>query len=273
MIESWIRSKVGCGYVYGATGWVCSESRRKQQAKQYPEYSNNILGVCAKWDGKQCYDCAQLIRRALESVGIKGVPSGATSQYRNTSLWSEKGTIDTLPADGLVALARESPKGSGKMQHIGWRMSDGTVIDARGSSKGVIVSQPDSYNWTHWMRPILNNTTIEEELIMLYKAIVTVASDSTLNIRRSPENGAIIGRIPGHSEVEVLTEPKDGWCQVRHNDLVGYASTRYLLKLIDTVATEDADDDERNPVDQTVLVNADGQSVTLVGEWRVMADA
>ena len=26
-LVKWIRSKVGCGYVYGATGWVCTQKR------------------------------------------------------------------------------------------------------------------------------------------------------------------------------------------------------------------------------------------------------
>ncbi len=63
-IAEFAASKLGCGYVYGATGWICSKARREQQAQQYPDQAGNILGVCAKWDGVQCYDCAQLTRRA-----------------------------------------------------------------------------------------------------------------------------------------------------------------------------------------------------------------
>lgn len=264
-IEDWIRSKVGCGYVYGATGWVCSPKRRQQQAEQYPKYEENIMGICAKWDGKECFDCAQFIRRALESVGVTGVPSGATSQWRKTSLWSEMGTIDTLPQDGLVALCRESPKGSETMQHIGWRMSDGNVIDARSSSRGVIVSRLESYNWTHWMRPIIGSSDTEPErndTEMLYKAVVTTESGS-LNVRQSPKTGHILGRVPRRATVEVLTEPKDGWCRIRYNDLLGYASTEFLTEV------------EETPVDikTTTLVSDDGLKFVLMGNWRVMENA
>lgn len=265
-IEDWIRSKVGCGYVYGATGWVCSPSRRNQQAVQYPEHAENILGVCAKWDGKECYDCAQLIRRALESVGVTGVPSGATSQWRKTSLWSESGTIDTLPPDGLVALSRESPKGSGTMQHIGWRMSDGNVIDARSSSKGVIISRPESYAWTHWMRPLLPNDTDNErndtDMSALYKAVVATDSDP-LRVREWAKTGTIIGHVPKGKHVYVLTEPKDGWCRIRYNELVGYASSDYL-----EIVEEDIQPLEK----ATTIINSDGLKITLAGDWRVMAD-
>ena len=29
-------SLVGCGYIYGATGWICTRTRLDQQARQYP---------------------------------------------------------------------------------------------------------------------------------------------------------------------------------------------------------------------------------------------
>ena len=72
-------SKIGCGYIYGATGWICTQKIRLEQAAQYPAYADVILGTGAKWDGLQCFDCAQLVRRALEQISIKP-PSGATSQ-------------------------------------------------------------------------------------------------------------------------------------------------------------------------------------------------
>ena len=263
-IETWIRSKLGCGYVYGATGWVCSEERRKQQAQQYPQYAENILGVCKQWDGKQCYDCAQLIRRALESVGMTGVPSGATSQYKKSSLWLEKGTIDTLPPTGLLVLSRESPAGSGTMQHTGWRMSDGTVIDARSSHKGVIASKVDSYKWTHWMRPAINH--IEEEETMLYKAIVTTSKDP-LRVREAPVTGRILGRVSKGREVSVLTEPVDGWCRIRYNELIGYASSDFLSEIEDT----DGDADIRIP--EITIIDDEGHTFTPKGNWRVILNA
>lgn len=261
-IENWIRSKLGCGYVYGATGWVCSPQRRNQQATQYPEHADNILGVCEKWDGKECYDCAQLIRKALESVGVTGVPSGATSQYRKSSLWSEKGTIDTLPPDGLVALSRAE---GDTMQHIGWRMSDGSVIDARSSSKGVIQSAVDSYKWTHWMRPVLpNEQPINKEdmrMPVLYNAVVNTQSDP-LRVREWAITGTIIGKIPKGHIVEVLTEPVDDWCQVRYNELVGYVSSKYLAK-VDAPAPE---------AGGLTIIDDAGNTFKPVGNWRVMVN-
>ena len=263
-IENWIRSKVGCGYVYGATGWVCSEKRRQQQAEQYPEYADNILGVCAKWDGKECYDCAQLIRRALESVGVTGVPSGATSQWNKKSLWSEYGAISTLPSDGLVALWRAS---DGAMQHVGWRMSDGAVIDARSSSKGVIVSELSSYKWTHWGRPIIDTETKKEDTDMseLYHAKVKLnypdKPNNYLNVRNAPD-GDSIGKLHHGSPVEVWAE-QDNWAFIHYGDSgSGYVNAQYLERYepaesVPTIAT-------------TTLVSSDGLKFVLMGDWRVM---
>ena len=271
MIETWIRSKVGCGYVYGATGWVCSLKRRQQQAEQYPEHAETIMNVCSKWDGKECYDCAQLIRRALESVGMTGVPSGATSQWKKKSLWTESGTIDSLPSDGLVALCREA---DGKMQHIGWRMSDGTVIDARSSQKGVITSEVSSYKWTHWMRPNLEykgETTMKSDV--LYEAVVST-SEHSLRVREWAKTGMIVGYVPTGKTVEVLAEDKDNWWKIRYGELVGYASGNLMTRVdsVDTEAPANDTDDTAPVIGQTVLVSDDGVEITMMGNWRVMVN-
>ncbi len=264
-IESWIRSKVGCGYVYGATGWVCSSKRRNQQATQYPDHAENILGICAKWDGKECYDCAQLIRRALESVGVTGVPSGATSQWNKAALWSEKGEIGSMPSDGLLVVFRES---ADKMQHVGWRMSDGSVIDARSSQKGVIQSAVDSYKWTHWARPIIgsHDTEIKGDDTVMYKATVITKSDP-LRVREWAVTGTILGSVPKGKIVDVLDDSLDGWNRIRYNELEGYASSEYLERISDVpVVTFDP------TTTTTTIANSDGVEITLAGDWRVVHD-
>ena len=135
VMREWILRQVGCGYIYGATGWICSLSRRKAQAEQYPAYADAIMTTGAKWDGKACYDCAQLTRRAMEQVGLKP-PSGAASQYKSAVLYQGGGTIDQLPAGKLAQLFRVSADGS--VPHTGWAIGDGTAVDARGHKDGVI---------------------------------------------------------------------------------------------------------------------------------------
>jgi hypothetical protein len=42
-------SLVGCGYIFGATGWICTDAQIEQQAKQYPQYASTIRKHGRKW--------------------------------------------------------------------------------------------------------------------------------------------------------------------------------------------------------------------------------
>ena len=147
VMREWILRQVGCGYIYGATGWVCTEARRKQQAAQYPAYADVIMSTGAKWDGKVCYDCAQLTRRGMEQIGLKP-PSGATSQFKRADLYSAGGVIGDLPTGRLAQLFRVAADGT--VPHTGFAIGDGTTVDARGHKDGVIRMAIDKYPWTHY---------------------------------------------------------------------------------------------------------------------------
>lgn len=142
---------VGLGYIYGAQGQVCSPAFRRQQANQYPEQAEKIMGIGAKWDGVRVWECAQLTQEVAAVGGVK-LPSGATSQWTKTD-WDERGTIDTLPENELVFVYRQSKTNASKMQHTGVYLGDGTVVDARGTADGVVNEPLDAYAWTHWARP------------------------------------------------------------------------------------------------------------------------
>lgn len=144
-------SLVGLGYIYGAQGQICSPAFRQQQARQYTEQADKILGIGAKWDGIEVWECAQLTQEVAAIGGVKLV-SGATSQWTKTD-WDERGTIDTLPADEFVFLYKQDKKNKNVMSHTGVYLGDGTVVDARGVEKGVLHESISAYPWTHWARP------------------------------------------------------------------------------------------------------------------------
>lgn len=52
--------------------------------------------------------------------------------------------------------------------------------------------------------------------------------NTTLNVRVSPVNGKVIGRIPAGGACEVL-ETAEGWFKVKSGDVEGYVSANYLL--------------------------------------------
>lgn len=228
-IAAFALSKVGCGYVYGATGWVCSLARRQQQAAQYPEYADAILGVCAKWDGKQCFDCAQLTRFAAQAGG-GSLPSGATSQWRSAEAWESKGEIAAMPdIPGLMLYRRNGSL----MQHTGVYVGDGMVVDARGSSQGVIHTAFSSYPWTHWaiLRIQEGGGNVEE---VLYEATVTRtpgANGTTVNLRAEP-GGTIIGRAPFGAVLPIFASQGD-WSRTAYKGQTGWMDARFLVRVGD----------------------------------------
>lgn len=165
--RAWAEQRVGCPYIYGATGKTCTVSYREARAAQYPEYADKIrkncprlsknVSTCAdcKWcdpetgAGKLAYDCAQLVRWCMHSVGIEMV-SGANSQWQKTD-WAQTGTIDTLPKDKLCLVYREDT--DGKKHHTGIYCGNGKIIHAKGHDYGVVQQDLGVPKFTHWGIP------------------------------------------------------------------------------------------------------------------------
>lgn len=142
------KALVGCGYIYGATGWICTQKRIDQQARQYPSYADAIRRYGPKWMGKPCYDCAQLTRDVARRAGVS-LPSGATSQWRAMGIWAQKDVIDTLPDEaGLFLFTMRD----GRMTHTGVSVGGGEEVDARGHAYGVVRRRISETGYTHWAR-------------------------------------------------------------------------------------------------------------------------
>ena len=224
VVKEWALSKKGCGYVWGSTGYVLTQSTLNELINKYPEYVSESKN--SRWLGKQVFDCATFVRSALKEVGIS-VVSGASSQWKKTD-WAAKGTIDTLPKDKVCILYREAPTAN-PMQHTGVYLGDGHVMDARGSASGVVYSTLESYKWTHWAMP--KGLYSEEVLPVLYQAKVIASSGSTVRMRSEPTNsGTKIENIKLGQIVDVLEE-LDGWKKIGYNGQVGYMMAQFLEKV------------------------------------------
>ena len=222
---------VGCGYIYGATGWVCSLKRRLQQADQYPQYRAQIMGVGAKWDGKICWDCAQLTKACARAAGV-ALPSGATNQWRS-GVWARTGDIASLPRGEPCFLYRRSSSGGG-MSHTGLYLGDGTFVHAKGTQWGVLHEDLSRYAWSDWATPWgdPDGTTKEEDETMdvLYRATVTAASGRTVNLRAAASTGsARLASVPVGTVVDVLAEVT-GWLKISTGTQAGYMSAAYLVR-------------------------------------------
>lgn len=260
VIEAWLRSKIGCGYIYGATGWVCTQTRIAEQEILYPGKINS--DIVSKWIGKECYDCAQLVRRAAEQVGIE-LKSGATSQW-NVTEWADKGTIDSAPSGKLICLFRDE---NGTKQHVGWQLRNGDVIDARSSQYGVVLNRPYP-SWTHWamldgLGEEAEGKKVEEKTVLFKAKVVTQKDD--LNVRAGKSTAdAKVGTIPKGAIVDVIYESPD-WIGVQYGNISGYCAAQYLVRVGD-------EPEEKTKKDAyTTFVDDAGQRITIAGVWRVVS--
>ena len=141
----------GWGYVWGSFGYVLTEQQLQQLKAQYPEmvggYEDTIR---AKWLGGRTTDCVGLIKsygwfdpdELKIKYGTNGMPDvGANAMYYSATV---KGTIDTIPeVPGLAVWCNG---------HIGVYVGNGEVIEARGTSSGVVKTKLAERHFTHWLQ-------------------------------------------------------------------------------------------------------------------------
>ena len=141
----------GWGYVYGTYGTVLDNSLLDSKITQYPdEVGANEQFIRDNWLWKRTADCVGLIKgyawydaetqkTLLVSNGMPDI--GADTMYENAT---EKGGIDTIPEVLGLAVWKEG--------HIGVYIGGGKVVEAYGTTTGVIYSELADGGWTHWLK-------------------------------------------------------------------------------------------------------------------------
>lgn len=215
-LVTYVRSKVGCGYVWGSSGEFCSPTLRQRLAKVAPSQAGAILHTSAKWDGMQVFDCATLVREAFEACGANKA-AGATTIWR-TWAFSEKGTIGTLPVNEPgIALFRAQNAAATSMAHIGMTIGGGLAVDCRGSANGVLLGPVSSCNWTHWARfADVNYLATRPDLPTVIPGVVATRNGS-LNVRSRPDtNAQVLVKLPKGAVLPVYKngQVKADWYQV-----------------------------------------------------------
>ena len=165
-ITAWLHEQLGCPYIYGGTGRTCTPDYRRTQMKEYAKYADLIVANCqqlksttcttckgCKWaidgKGRLAYDCAQLVRFAMKTIGIALV-SGAHSQWLKTAFVTT-GEIKDMPRDMMCIAYRKDS--DGKMHHTVMYLGDGTVIHAKGHNYGVVKERLENVTLTHYGIP------------------------------------------------------------------------------------------------------------------------
>lgn len=221
IVRAWCAQRVGCPYIYGATGKPCTPSYREARMAQYPAYAAKIKRNCPRmngtaatcqgcvWadpetgEGKPAYDCAQLSRGAMEAVGIPMV-SGANSQWQRTA-WADHGDLADLPNElfGTVFLVFRYDADKKGMGHVGVYQGDGTVIHAKGHDWGVVRERLAETTFTHWgqpeglldgqaARPILRQGAKGEAVTLLQTMLCDVGHKVGVDGAFGPETAAAV---------------------------------------------------------------------------------
>lgn len=141
----------GWGYVWGSYGNLLTEASLQSLLRQYPEMVGGYESIIrAKWLGGRTTDCVGLIKSygwfdpdtQTIRYGTNGMPDvGANAMYHAAT---ESGTIDTIPEVPGLAVWREG--------HIGVYIGGGYVIEARGTSSGVVKTKLAERGFTHWLK-------------------------------------------------------------------------------------------------------------------------
>ena len=213
-IIEFAKSKIGCGYVWGATGQMLTESKLKSFARN----GHVNINICKKWIGKQVFDCAGLVRAAFEKIGIQ-ILKGATLQWNQRNFWEQKGKISALPKDKVCVLYQ----GDGKhMMHTGIYIKNGEFIHANGDKYGVVKGSIGGFKWTHWAIPKgLYPPPKPKEMCTIFPCKARVANASgKVNVRKGPSKGqGLVTKIKVGEIVEV-SSGENGWFKISYENIV-----------------------------------------------------
>ena len=142
---SYIRSKIGSAYLWGGQGESVYSLIRKlaKQKKQSEESTTKMLGYLSEHGCKdiEFYDCSGLAVAYLLSVGAITADMTADGIYRKCT---KINSSEARPGDMVFLL-----NSSGKAHHIGYIVSDNTVVHAFNQTKGVIEEHLEYRKWVY----------------------------------------------------------------------------------------------------------------------------
>lgn len=233
--QVWIPLNEGWGYIYGTWGKMWTEALQqaatREQTKKYG----------AQWIGHMVTDCSGLIRWALKQLG-EDIVHHATYQY--TDWCKSKGKlVNGQREDGKPILPGTEvflQGGETKIHHCGVYVGNGVCIEAKGTQSGVVTSKLD--HWDHWgelkMIDYSKAAELENGSVPVPEVPADVAVKAEvdnpgkwLNVRSGPGTSYPVQfRLDKGTVVDILAQ-SDGWCQIRSNGRVGWASAEYLKVL------------------------------------------
>lgn len=207
----YLRSKVGCIYVWGAQGEtdITEEWIRKKETNE-----KNAERAIALWrrrkaegmDPIAAYDCSGLIMKFLMDEGLYRSDMSSRGLYAAAEKISSR--FDLAPGD-LVFRHNGS-----RIYHVGVFLGDGMVIEAKGRDDGVVLRTIDASSKSYWNRygrlSVITSGEAEDE--PYYPEMYYYSGATFVNLRETPA-GDIIGRVNKDDKVLMLSR-QDGWAEV-----------------------------------------------------------
>lgn len=232
-------------------------------------------------------DCINFIKKIIRSSfgGVKDYTTAGTNalwnsfnsaaKYRDLT-WRQEGLAGARA--GMLAFKRDGSD----VHHVGLVTGMGTVLHSSSVNGRGVVETPlsSSEGWNLLAKHRYIDAKEDAEMIevsvpqnALYRAKVTTLNDP-LSVREWAETGTIIGKVPKGRVVEVLSDAGDGWPKIRYNELVGYASGRYLEKIEEADAPVYSGEVVREEAARLVyIVDSAGNRFQPVGDFRVYFDS
>ena len=135
---AWMRSKVGKGYVYGATGQICTQALLDELEARWG--SDHKYDEARKWIGVEVYDCVNLIKDCRRELDDKWTDVSADGLFKISKV---KDLRRAVTGDLLFRVR------NGKAEHVGTMVAPGRCIEARSTARGVVESVVVDKDWTH----------------------------------------------------------------------------------------------------------------------------
>lgn len=146
---AFLRSRVGCGYAYGAYGQMCDDALIDRLKTKNPSQASNLEISREKWCGRYVTDCSGLIKWYLLKKGIVNCDTNANGMYKDWCKFA--GTTTTMPPvlsqPGREVVFRLN---DGKAVHIGVHAGHNKIIEAKGCHEGVVVTEYIPSAWHAW---------------------------------------------------------------------------------------------------------------------------
>lgn len=240
------------GYIAGTSGGLWT------QAKQNAATAPMTVKYGQQWVGHRVEDCSGAFVRAYKAHSL-GIYHGSNRIAREY-VWellpiaqAEPGMAAfkaRKPGDQLYQLPAEYKPGgkhyNGDLNdyyHIGLVDADPRyVLNAQSTATGFQRSKiTDGWDCAARLKAVdyIENGD-DDEMGILYEAIVDSANDKPVNLRKQPSvKAAIIAEVPDGTVVKVLNEVNEDWAEIDTGSKTGYMMRGYLVKTGDSPADED----------------------------------